>query len=290
MNKTTAEYLFVFLRGLLMGACDIIPGVSGGTIAFITGIYERLITAIGNIGPGLLTTLLKRDIDGFKAELKKIDILFLVVLVIGIGIAFLSISKVILILLNEYTGPTYAFFLGLIAASAVILFIGINLKKNAVTAAVMLIVGLAAGYVLGGLDTASLGHSLPVIFFTGMAALCALILPGISGAYITVVLGQYEYLLECIHTLNIVPIIVGIAGGLIGLLGFTRILKYLLKKYPAEIVAFLTGLMLGSARLLIAKVSGSGGFDASCIILAVVGAAVVLGVEVLRRIAAKKEN
>ena len=135
-----------------------------------------------------------------------------------------------------------------------------------------------------------LGHTLPVLFVTGMVAFCAMILPGISGAYITLIFNQYEYLLDCIHTLNVVPLIVFSAGGILGILGFTRVLKYLLSRYHAAMLALLTGLMIGTSRLLIGKIEASGGFTPAVILCAVVGVVLLVILEYAKRNCISKEQ
>ena len=309
MDKTVSEYLLILIRGFLMGACDIIPGVSGGTIALLTGIYERLVTAIGNIRPDVLLKTFFTDRTAFVAELKYMDFFFLVTIVSGIFVAAITVSKIISMLLESYTAFTYSFFFGLIIASAALILLetgsletndnkegnkegskAVNKagSKAAVIAAAL--AGLVIGYIAGGLEPAMLGHTLPVLFVTGTVAFCAMILPGISGAYITLIFNQYEYLLDCIHTLNVVPLIVFSAGGILGILGFTRVLKYLLSRYHAAMLAMLTGLMIGTSRLLIGKIEASGGFTPAVILCAVVGVVLLVILEYAKRNCISKEQ
>ena len=293
MDKTVSEYLLILVRGFLMGACDIIPGVSGGTIALLTGIYERLVTAIGNIRPDVLLKTFFTDRKAFVAELKYMDFFFLVILVSGIVIAAVTVSKIISMLLESYTAFTYSFFFGLILASAVLILLeigSVESRGNKIAVLGSALVGLVIGYLVGGLEPAMLGHSLPVLFLTGMVAFCAMILPGISGAYITLICNQYEYLLNCIHTMNIVPLIVFSAGGILGILGFTKLLKFLLSRYHAAMLAMLTGLMIGTSRLLIGKVELSGGFTPAVIVCAVAGVALLVILEFVKRNCISKEQ
>ena len=273
-----------------MGICDIIPGVSGGTMALITGIYERLVRAIGNIGPSPAKYLLKGDIKSAMEEFGKFDPVFLVVLVAGIGTSFLAMSNVILVLLNDYAVQTFSFFFGLIVASAVVLFLIIEEDSRDKRAAAFLLIGAIAGFVLAGLNPASLGHSLPVLFLSGMAALCAMILPGISGSYIMLVLGQYEYMLSVIKSLSLVEMATYVAGGVIGLLLFSRLLKYLLKTHHTAMIAFLTGLMLGSARLLFDKITAAGGTIGSAVLFVAAGAVVIIIMELAKRFFSVREQ
>lgn len=275
------EHAGIYLRGLMMGACDIIPGVSGGTIALITGIYERLVGAIGSIDPASAKHLVRGDFASFQADLGKIDIPFLVVLLAGIGTAFLIMSGVILSLLTDHAVGTYSFFLGLILASAIVLFLEIRSLRAATLA--YLVVGTGAGFLLAGLGHLDVGHSLPVLFLTGMVALCAMILPGISGAYMTLVLNQYEFMLAALRALSLPEIVAYIAGGVTGLLIFTKGLKYLLTTHPEAMLAFLTGLMLGSARMLWEKGSLAGDMLTGGWIFFIAGLVIVGAVEYAKR-------
>lgn len=275
------EHAGIYLRGLAMGASDIVPGVSGGTIALITGIYERLVGAIGSIDPASLKHLVKGDFGSLRADLEEIDIPFLIVLLAGIGTAFLLMSRVVLFLLDNYTVATYSFFLGLIIASAIAIFLEIR-SPGAATVA-FLAVGTGAGYLIGGLGHLDIGHSLPVLFLTGMAALCAMILPGISGAYITLVLNQYEYMLAALRAFSLPEIVTYVAGGVVGLLLFTRGLKYLLKTHHGAMLALLTGLMLGSARILWERGAAAGDMLSGGLVFFLVGLIAVGAVEYAKR-------
>ena len=275
------EHAGIYLRGLAMGACDIIPGVSGGTIALITGIYERLVGAIGSVDPASAKHLARGDFGSLQADLEKIDLPFLVVLLAGIGTAFLLMSGVILSLLTDHAVATYSFFLGLIIASAVAIFL--EIRSPGVATLAYLAVGTGAGYLLGGLGHLDVGHSLPVLFLTGMVALCAMILPGISGAYMTLVFNQYEFMLAALRAFSLPEIVAYIAGGVTGLLLFTKGLKYLLKTYPGAMLALLTGLMLGSARMLWERGSLAGDMVAGGSVFFIAGLVVVGAVEYLKR-------
>lgn len=244
-----AEYIPVFVKGLLMGICDIIPGVSGGTVAFITGIYGRLVSAVASVSPAIIFDLVKWDLPAFRSRLVQMDVVFLVILLAGIGAAFLLASRVMLWLLEEYSVLTNGFFFGLILASSVLLFA--PLPRRYKGSFIFLVLGIILGLVIVMLNPAALGHSYPVLFITGFIALCAMILPGISGAYITLLMNQYEYMLNAIKVLNLPDIGAYLAGGVLGILTFTRLLKYLLKHYHDLIVAVLTGIMLGTSKLLL---------------------------------------
>ncbi len=276
--------ILVFCKGFLMGLADIIPGVSGGTIALITGIYERLVTAIGNISAEPLAHYLKGEKAEFSESVGRIDPVFLGVLLAGIGLGALLMSQVILGLLDLFPAETYAFFFGLILASSILIYYRIE-QKHDLPAMAWGIPGFATGLLIGMANPAAFGHSLPVLFLTGAVALCAMILPGISGAYITLLLNQYAYLLKAISSLDLIPLIAFAAGGVAGLLSFTRFLKYLLRTYHTQTLAFLTGLMLGSTIILVDLIRLSGGAIIWIWVFVAAGAGLITILEfVLRRL------
>ena len=249
------EPLIIFLKGLFMGTADIIPGVSGGTIALITGIYERLVHAISSIDLRFISRFIKRDFDGAKKNIRNIDFQLFIPLLIGIALAIILMSRVMDYFLQNFEAPTYAFFFGLILASAVLLY----RKVEGFSVIIMLfsITGFLAGFFFTGLATLQIGHSLPIIFVSGMIAICAMILPGISGAFILLLLNQYEYMLSVLKDFQFLEIFIFIIGALIGILAFSRVLDRVLRKYKSYTLAFLIGLMLGALRLLYENVESS---------------------------------
>jgi len=270
----------IFLRGLIMGGSDIVPGVSGGTMAFITGIYGRLVHAIAAVHPHTAIRLLRGDIQRFKDDVQAADPLFLIILLAGIGTAALVVSRGILYILEIWPGQAFGLFLGIIVASAVAIAVQIeSTRKNAI---IFIGAGFLVGYLIGSIPPGSFGHSLPMIFGTGMIALCAMILPGISGAYLTLILGQYEYLLQAIREISLPEIVTFIAGGAVGILLFSRALRYLLDHYNAILLAFLTGLMLGSTRTLFDRIGEAGGFTPEVLIACTTGFILIAAVEQMR--------
>ncbi len=282
MNFNIREAILIFIRGVLMGSADIVPGVSGGTIALITGIYGHLVEAISRINFGFVKPLLKGDIRGFWTQLlEEIDFKFFIPLVLGIGVAFLTLAKVVTFCMEAYPAWTYSFFLGLIIASAVILFKKLN-KINAKNI-VFAIIGAVLTYIFVSLNPIAANHSLIVLFFSGMIAICAMILPGISGSFLLLLLGQYKYMLNSLHTLNIVEIVVFVVGALIGILGFSKILNYLLKNHEEVTMAFLIGVMLGSLKVPGVEIVNSVSMNFTglfpCLIVAVIGFALIIILE-----------
>jgi putative membrane protein len=236
------DSILLFFRGLLMGIADVIPGISGGTIALITGIYSKLVKSLSDINT--------------KQLYKSINFKFFIPLGVGILMSIYLFSSVIQSLLISYTGATYSFFIGLILASTIFLY-----KKTRTfrfESFIFLIFGSLLAYVISGISSNLNNHSLPLIFFSGALAICAMILPGISGAFILLLLNQYEYLISVIHDLNLVVIGTFSIGALIGLLSFSKILHYILRKYHNLTLSFLIGLMFGSLRLPLQKISNFG--------------------------------
>ncbi len=279
MNFNLKEIFLIFIRGFFMGSADTIPGVSGGTIALITGIYERLIHAISSIKVGFIRPLLKLDFKGFKNKLlEEIDFELFIPLILGIGIAILTLSKVITYLLEYHTAYTFSFFLGLILASAYILYT--KLDEINIKLIILTVIGIVLSYIFVGLNPIAANHSLIVLFFSGLIAICAMILPGISGSFLLLLLGQYEYMLNSLNSLNITEIVVFIAGAIIGILGFSKILNYLLENYESATMAFLIGIMVGTLRLPINQVTSNlTGSWLVCLILAVIGVVLIIVLE-----------
>lgn len=279
MEFNLKESILIFLRGIFMGSADIIPGVSGGTIALITGIYERLVHAISSIRFGFIKPLLKGDIHGFKVKLfEEIDFALFIPLGLGIAIAMVTLAKVISYLLETQTAYTFSFFLGLILASSYILYT--KLDKITPSICVVTIIGIILAYIFVGLNPIATNHSLPVLFISGLIAICAMILPGISGSFLLLLLGQYQYMLDALNSLSIVEIIVFIVGAAIGILGFSKVLNYLLENHESITMGFLIGIMIGTLRLPLNQVTTNlNGSWIPCIILAVIGLVLIIVLE-----------
>ena len=282
MSFDIKEAILIFIRGVLMGSADIVPGVSGGTIALITGIYGHLVEAISRIRFGFVKPLLKGDINGFLTGLfDEIEFKFFIPLVLGIGVAFLTLAKVVTYCMDVHTALTYSFFLGLIIASAVILFKKLNEinLKNILFA----LIGAVLTFIFVSLNPIAANHSLPVIFISGMIAICAMILPGISGSFLLLLLGQYKYMLNALHQLHLADIIVFVIGAVIGILGFSKILNYLLKNHEKITMAFLIGVMIGSLKVPSVEILNSAGLSFAglfpCLIVAVIGFAIIIILE-----------
>ncbi len=239
-----------------MGLSDVIPGVSGGTIALITGIYERLISAINSVDLKIPFYIFpERDFNKVKSGIKSIDLEFLAPLVLGIGTAFLVASRFILRALNNYPTFTYAFFFGLILASAIKIY-GRITESLAYYSVGIGILGLVFAFYITGLDSIRLVHSPFMVFFSGFIAICAMILPGVSGSFILLTLGQYEYMLAAINDIasRYLDLMIFMVGALISLFTFSKLLSKLFESYEQYTLSFLTGLMLGALRLPLVQI------------------------------------
>lgn len=245
--------LALFLKGIAMGTADVIPGVSGGTIAFITGIYETLIQSLGDIGFSHLQAVLK--LGGSKRQrheaihtLAQVNWGFFLPLFSGIIIAILTLSKIIPLFMENYPVQTYAFFFGLILISAKFPFD--EMDKSFANFAVLILSTLLAflffsfqGQVSGSL------HPF-YIFISGAIAVCALILPGISGSYILVLLGMYKLILQSVHDRDLLVVGIFIGGMVVGVFSFIHILKWLLDHWRSFTMSALTGILLGSLKVI----------------------------------------
>lgn len=240
-KKSFIQYLGITLRGMGMGAADVVPGVSGGTIAFITGIYEELINSLANLNSKALKKLTS---EGLGAFWKFINGNFFIALFLGVAISVFSLAKLVSFLLEEYPVLLWSFFFGLVLASAWLVLRTIT-NWNSSTVIGLLFGILTAGFI-SLLQTTSDGASLGYIFISGAIAICAMILPGISGAFILVLLGSYNVVIDGIKELNISVIAVFGAGCVIGLLAFSRLLKYLFTHFKNFILALLSGFLIGS--------------------------------------------
>lgn len=240
------SFIQVLLRGMAMGAADVVPGVSGGTMALITGIYQRLIDAVGSITADLLPTLRKEGLNkkGITAAWKAIDGTFLVAVASGILLSVLSLARVLSWALDAYPPVVWAFFVGLIAASTVVVLRGV--KQWNVWRAFLTVFFAAALVAVSVMTPASTPDESWFVFISGMIAISAMILPGISGSFILVLLGKYEYVLNAVHDLNIGVLVIFALGCGIGILTSARIISWLFEKYHDSTMAAIVGIMIGS--------------------------------------------
>ena len=228
-----------------MGSADVVPGVSGGTIAFITGIYDELISTLGNINLSLLKLILKGDFKGFwiKANLK-----FLLVLFFGIFASIFTLAGVISYLLKYHSEPLWAFFFGLVTAS--IFYIGKTIEKWDAKVIVSFVLGAVIAFMITIAPPVQMNDNIFYVFISGAIAVCAMILPGISGSFILLLIGSYSTVIFAIKDKNLFLLTVFGAGCVVGILLFSKLLKWLFANYEKIIVSLLTGFLLGSLNKL----------------------------------------
>ncbi|MCH8499595.1 MAG: DUF368 domain-containing protein [Marinobacter sp.] len=231
----------VFARGLAMGAADIVPGVSGGTIAFITGIYFRLLAAISAVPGAIARQLIKGKVRSFW---QTVDGSFLAVLFLGVLTSVFSLAAVISYALTHYPVPLWSFFFGLILAA--VWHVGRELRKRQLWQLLPAALGCAFAVWITGLSPAALDPGYMMLFLGGAVAICAMILPGISGSFILVIMGLYAPVLAAIRDLQLLSLTVFAAGCAVGLLSIARLLTWAIHRYHDLVLALLVGIMLGS--------------------------------------------
>ena len=242
MSRSIKDYLVVGLKGMAMGAADVVPGVSGGTIAFISGIYEELLGSISNVNLGLFKTLKK---EGFKTAWSQLNGNFLLALFVGIFISIISLAKAIKYLLENEPILLWSFFFGLVLAS--VIYIAKQITKWNFISIIALIIGAFLAFYITTLNPlVSENSSSLYILFAGAIAICAMILPGISGSFILVLLGAYKPVLDALNDRDFKTILVFMLGAIIGLLSFSKVLKWLFANYKNYTLAALTGFIIGS--------------------------------------------
>ena len=240
-RRNLLSYIIISLKGVAMGAADVVPGVSGGTIAFISGIYEELITSINSINFSKFKVLRK---EGFKSFWKAINGNFLLALFSGIFISVFSLAKMISWLLVNQPILLWSFFFGLVFAS--IFFIARVIEKWNLGIISAFVLGALLAYYITTLPPSENTGSLPFLFLSGALAVCAMILPGISGASILVLLGSYKTILDAVHEQELYTVATVAMGAVFGLLSFARLLKWMFENYKNSTLALLTGFILGS--------------------------------------------
>ncbi|MCB9452122.1 MAG: DUF368 domain-containing protein [Anaerolineaceae bacterium] len=240
--RTPLQYLRLFFTGIAMGASDIVPGVSGGTMAFILGVYEDLIDGIKSFDLTAIRLALSFRVKDF---LNHVPLQFLVALGLGILSAVVLLSGFLSRTLDDEAGRIllFAFFFGLVMAS--IVTIGFKVKWGIIPGFALLS-GIGIALIVVNAVPTDAPHEPLNLFLSGMVAICAMILPGISGAFILLILGQYDYVLTAVSERNLLPIVMVALGSVVGLMMFSRVLSYLLKHYYQATVAALVGFMVGS--------------------------------------------
>ena len=235
------DYLLLYLKGVSMGGADVIPGVSGGTIAFITGIYEELINSLKSIDGEAIRLLLSLKLAKFW---KHINASFLITVLAGILTSLLSLARLMTYLLENHPVAIWSFFFGLILVSSPLIMR--DIRRWNLGTVIAFLLGIVIAYAITVLSPTETPTNLPFIFFCGALAICAKILPGISGAFVLLLIGKYEYMITALIDFNLPVILVFAVGCLIGLIGFSHVLSWVLTHYRYPALALLAGFMIGS--------------------------------------------
>lgn len=240
------KYIILFLKGLGMGAANVIPGVSGGTIALITGIFERLINSIKSFNFKAIKLLFTGK---FKEFIKYTDLYFLIAIIAGIVVAIVTLARLFDFLFENYPVYIWAYFFGLVLAS--VYFVGKTVSKWTVSVIITFIIGTAIAIIISLLNPAIENKNFFYLIICGVAAICSMILPGLSGSFILFIMGNYKLVaIDAINNVDIkilIPMLIGAVGGL---LAFSHILSWVFKKYRDETISLLTGFILGSVSIL----------------------------------------
>ena len=293
--KDFFKYIIIAIKGACMGAADVIPGVSGGTIAFIMGIYDEFVGSIAKIDSAAVKMLLSGRIKDFW---KHINGTFLVALLAGIGISVISLAGLMQTLLSTYPIQTWAFFFGLIVASSMFILRGISGWR--IKDYIMLALGLALGVTVCTLSPTQTPDALWFIFISGAIAICAMILPGISGSFILLILGKYQYIMARISELaagvdfgrNTLILGVFLVGAVVGILGFSKFLHWLLARWHRTTLIVLAGFIIGSLvkvwpwsnEAALAQANAAGGMLWGwALLFAVIGFSLVTGIELIAK-------
>ena len=296
-----SEYILTAVKGACMGAADVIPGVSGGTIAFIMGIYDKFVASLAAINAEAVKLFFTGK---FKEFWRHINGGFLLSLVVGIGVSVISLATVMQTLLSDFPIQTWAFFFGLIVASSIFILRGIS--GWGLREILFLIGGILLGVTICTLSPTQTPEALWFIFLSGAIAICAMILPGISGSFILLILGKYQYILGAVSNLvagqniagNLLIIGVFAIGAVVGILSFSKFLHWLLSRWHKQALIILAGFIIGSLVKIwpwnnpeaIAQTELTGSLHiGSAIIIALIGFSLVTGIEIAGKITANKK-
>ena len=295
------DYIMLGVKGACMGGADVIPGVSGGTIAFITGIYDEFVGSIAKVDAEAVKLLLKGKIRDFWNH---INGWFLLSVGAGIGVSVVALAGLMQMLLSTFPIQTWAFFFGLIVASSIFILRGISGWK--VREVLLVIFGVILGTTVCTLSPTQTPDALWFIFISGAIAICAMILPGISGSFILLILGKYQYIMGVISGLvageeigrNLTIIAVFLVGAVVGILGFSKFLHWLLARWNKETLIVLAGFIIGSLVKVwpwsnveaLEQVEATGSMHiAGAVIFALIGFSLVTGVEIAGKLLSKKK-
>ncbi|MCP4551649.1 MAG: DUF368 domain-containing protein [Bacteroidetes bacterium] len=240
------EYLAYLLKGIGMGAANVIPGVSGGTIALITGIFERLINSIKSFNLKAIRFLLKFE---WKAFSNYTDLKFMIIILAGIVIAIASLAKLLDHLFTNYPIYIWAYFFGLVLAS--VYFVGKTVKHWSIRVITTFIIGTTIAVFISILNPTTENNSFFYLFLCGVAAICSMILPGLSGSFILLLMGNYKLVaIDAINNLDFTILTPVILGAVVGIIVFSHLISWVFKRFRNETISLLTGFILGSVSVL----------------------------------------
>lgn len=240
------KYLILVLKGIAMGAANVIPGVSGGTIALITEIFERLINAIKSFNLHALKLLFKGKI---KAFIKYTDLYFLIAVFAGVILAVVTLARLFDYLFLNYPVYIWAYFFGLVLAS--VYFVGKRIDKVSLSVIIVFLIGAAIAVVISVLNPATENDNFFYLMVCGVVAICSMILPGLSGSFILFIMGNYKLVaIDAINNRDMAILLPVIIGAAVGLVAFSHLLSWVFKKYRNETISILTGFILGSVSIL----------------------------------------
>ncbi len=240
------KYISLILKGAALGSANVIPGVSGGTIALVTGIFERLINAIKSFDTKALKLIFKGDLKGFAQHT---DLIFLIMVFGGVGIAIISLARIFEFLFANYPVHIWAFFFGLIMAS--VYYVGQRVEKWKTSTIISLVAGAGIALAISFINPASENSSFVYLMLCGVVAICSMILPGLSGSFVLILMGNYELVvIEAINEMRMDILLPVLLGAVVGLIAFSHLLSWVLKHFHDQTLASLTGFIFGSLGIL----------------------------------------
>ena len=243
---SVTKNLKIFLKGVAMGTANVIPGVSGGTIALITGIFERIINALKSFDLQAINLIFKGQ---FREFAKHVDLAFLISLILGIGVAIISFAKIFDFLFKNYPVYIWAFFFGLVLAS--VYFVGITVKKWHGASIISFIAGTSIAIFISLSTPGTENDNFFYLLLCGVVAICSMILPGLSGSFVLLLMGNYQLvMIDAVNNWRFGVLIPIVIGAVAGLLAFSHFLSWILKRFPDATTATLTGFVLGSLGIL----------------------------------------
>ena len=239
------DQLIVFTKGIAMGTANVIPGISGGTIALITGVFERLINALKSFDVQAIKLLFGGQ---FKKFAQHVDFFFLVSLFLGVGVAIISFARFFEFILDKYPIYIWAYFFGLVLASA--FFIGKAVKQRNIGSVSLFIIGAAIAVYISLTTPGTTNENFWYIMLCGVIVMCSMLLPGLSGSFMLILMGNFQLLMEAVNQWRFEILIPFLAGAVVGLIAFSHFLAWLLKRFPNATIALLTGFIIGSLGIL----------------------------------------